>query len=52
MPRRPIGQEQFHLGCEAARARSDLDELSAVEDWLELDRVLAGISASTKGKAA
>lgn len=50
MPRRQIGQERFHLGCEAVRPRSDLDELNALVGWAELDRLLAGISSAVKGE--
>src|SRR5829696_6723449 len=50
MARRRIGQERLALGGVEARGGSALDEVAALVDWAELDRLLAGISASTKGE--
>lgn len=50
MPRRRIGQEHLALGSQQARGGSLLDEASALVDWTELERLLAGISASAKGE--
>jgi IS5 family transposase len=49
MPRRQIGQERFALGGRAHKP-SSLDEVAAMIDWTELDRLLSGISASAKGE--
>jgi IS5 family transposase len=50
MPRRQIGQERLTLGSQQARGGSSLDEAAAPVDWTELERLLAGISASAKGE--
>ena len=50
MARRRIGQEQFAVGTLEPRGGRSLDELSALMDWAELDRLLAGISAAAKGE--
>lgn len=50
MGRRRIGQEQL-WGERAARpVNASLDEVSMLVDWAELDQLLVGISASTKGE--
>ena len=51
MARRRIGQERLAVGGGAApRGGASLDEVAALVDWSELDRVLADISASAKGE--
>ena len=50
MGRRRIGQEQLALDGQEPRGGRSLDEVSALVDWTELDRLLAGISASAKGE--
>ncbi len=45
MARRQIGQEQLALSGAEPRGGSALDEVAALMDWAELDRLLAGISA-------
>src|SRR5215204_1832347 len=50
MARRRIGQEHLALGRAEPRGGSSLDEVAALVDWAELDCLLAGISASTKGE--
>lgn len=50
MARRQIGQEQLALGAGEPRSGSPLEEVAALIDWTELDRLLAGISASAKGE--
>ena len=50
MARRRIGQEQFGFDSQIARATRSLDEILTLIDWAELDRSLAGISASSKGE--
>ena len=50
MPRRQIGQEHLTLGSPRARGGSSLDEAAALVDWTELERLLAGVSASAKGE--
>lgn len=47
--RRRIGQERLAVGCEPVRRDTSLDDVSLLVDWAELDRLLAGISASGKG---
>ena len=49
MARRRIGQEDFVARAEP-RAASSLSELAALLDWHEIDRALAGVSASVKGE--
>ena len=50
MARRRIGQEQLAVGGLEPRGGVALDEVAALVDWAEIDRLLAGISASVKGK--
>ena len=50
MARRRIGQEQLAVGGLEPRGGTSLDEVAALVDWAELDRLLAGISASPKGE--
>jgi IS5 family transposase len=50
MARRQIGQEQLSITRVRPRGGSSLDELAGLIDWTELDRLLAGISASAKGE--
>ena len=50
MARRLIGQERLAVGREPMRRGTSLDEVSALVDWAELDRLLAGISSSCKGE--
>jgi IS5 family transposase len=49
MARRRIGQEDL-IARPEPRAASSLSELSALLDWVEIDRHLAGISAAAKGE--
>ena len=51
MGRRRIGQERLAVGALEPRGGTSLDEVAALVDWAELDRLLAGISASSKGEA-
>ena len=50
MARRRIGQERLLASGAKPRGGTSLDEVAALVDWAELDRLLAGISASAKGK--
>ena len=50
MARRRIGQEQLAVCGVERRGGTSLDEVAALVDWAELDRLLAGISASAKGE--
>jgi IS5 family transposase len=50
MARRRIGQERFGFDSHISRATRSLDEILTLIDWAELDRSLAGISASSKGE--
>jgi IS5 family transposase len=50
MARRRIGQERLAMGGLEPRGGTSLDEIAALVDWAELDRLLAGISASAKGE--
>ncbi len=50
MARRRIGQEQLALADPERRTGTSLDEVAALIDWTEVDRLLAGISASAKGE--
>src|SRR5918997_300959 len=50
MARGRIGQERLALGGLEPRGGTSLDEVAALVDWAELDRLLAGISASPKGE--
>src|ERR671917_1391269 len=49
MARRRIGQEDL-IARPEPRAASSLSELAALLDWHEIDRALAGVSASVKGE--
>ena len=51
MPRRQIGQERIAFAVGHASKRSPLDEVTALVDWAEVDRLLSGISAAAKGEA-
>jgi len=51
MVRRVIGQERLALASAEPRGGTSLDEMAGLVDWSELDRLLAGISASAKGEA-
>jgi IS5 family transposase len=50
MARRRIGQEQLALGTDEPRGGTSLDDITRLVDWVELERLLSGISASTKGE--
>jgi IS5 family transposase len=50
MARRRIGQEQLAVGDAGLRGGTSLDEVVALIDWTEPDRLLADISASAKGE--
>ena len=50
MARRRIGQERRELGMMPARKAASLDEVAALIDWAELDRLLADISGAAKGQ--
>src|SRR5271165_3680544 len=50
MPRRRIGQEPLVLASQQARGGSSLDKAAGLVDWTELERLLAGLSASTNGE--
>jgi len=50
MARRRIGQDQFALDRIAVRGSTSLDAVAAMMDWAALDRLLAGISAASKGE--
>src|SRR3954453_21751266 len=45
MARRQIGQERLALGADEPRGGSSLDEVAALIDWAEVDRLLSGLSA-------
>jgi len=49
MARRRIGQEDL-IARPEPRATSSLAELAALLDWVEIDRLLVGISAAVKGE--
>ncbi len=51
MARRRIGQERLGFADAHGRQRSSLDEVAALVDWTEVDRLLADISAAPKGRA-
>ncbi len=51
MARRRIGQEALRLPDHMVRGGSSLDEVAALVDWTEVDRLLAGISAAPEGEA-
>lgn len=50
MARRRIGQERLAVDGTEPRGGTSLDEVAALVDWAELDRLLAGVSASAKGE--
>ena len=51
MTRRRIGQEQLAIGAATGpQGGTSLDEMSALVDWTELNRLLLGISTSAKGE--
>jgi IS5 family transposase len=50
MVRRRIGQERLALGDLAPRGGTALDEVAALLDWAEPERLLLGVSASAKGE--
>ena len=50
MSRRRIGQERLGLTGGQGGKSSSLDEIAALLDWSEIDRLLAGISAARKGE--
>ena len=51
MPRRQIGQERIAFSIKQPGKRSSLDEVVALVDWTEVDRLLSDISAAAKGEA-
>lgn len=50
MVRRRIGQERLAIGAPEARGGAALDEVAALVDWSEPERLLAGISSAAKGE--
>ena len=50
MARRRIGQEKLWGERTARSGSGSLDEVAALVDWTELDQLLIGISASSKGE--
>ncbi len=50
MARRRIGQDRLGLGGEARSGGTSLDEVSALLDWHEVERLLIDILASPKGE--
>lgn len=52
MARRRIGQERLGIANNTARDRTSSDEMSALIDWAEIDRHLAGIYPAAKGEPA
>ena len=50
MARRRIGQERLAISGAEARGGKSLDQVASLIDWVELDGLLASISASTKGE--
>ena len=50
MARRRIGQNQLVLDGHASRGSASLEAVAALIDWAELDRLLVGISAASKGE--
>ena len=50
MVRRRIGQERLAIGEPEARGGAALDEVAALVDWSEPERLLAGISSGAKGE--
>lgn len=51
MPRRQIGQERIAFSIKQAGKRSSLDEVVALVDWTEVDRLFSDISAAAKGES-
>jgi len=49
MSRRRIGQELLSVGGDRLRGDTSLDEVAALLDWAEIDRLLVDISAAMKG---
>ena len=52
MARRRIGQEELALGAGVERRSGSLDEITALIDWSEVDRVLAPVYAAPTGERA
>jgi transposase, IS5 family len=52
MARRRIGQERLRVGIENARGCASLDQMSALIDWVEVNRRCAEIYAAAKGESA
>ena len=50
--RRRIGQERLNFGTGSERGRASLDAMSALIDWAEIDRHLAGRYVAAKGEPA
>ena len=50
MARRRIGQEQLAIASSQPRGDTSLDEMSRLVDWVEIDRLLGGVSAAAKGE--
>lgn len=50
MARRRIGQDRLAFSGVASRGGTSLDAVAALIDWSALDRLLEGISASSKGE--
>jgi IS5 family transposase len=50
MARRRIGQDRLSSGGASPRGGTSLDVIAAMVDWVELDRLLAGISAAAGGE--
>ncbi len=48
MARRRIGQERLAIAGLGPCGGTSLDEMAVLVDWTELDRLLAGVSASAK----
>src|SRR3954470_20227825 len=51
MARRRIGQDQLSLGGPSPKGGTSLEVIASMIDWVELDALLAGISAAAKGEA-
>ena len=52
MSRRRIGQESFVFGDGARGARSPLDDLARLIDWVPVEGALSEISGAAKGEPA
>src|SRR5215210_2478236 len=52
MARRRIGQERVRLGADRRSRCASLDELAALINWTEIDRVLAPVYAAARGERA